>query len=274
MNTNIQIFKNERFGEVRVVEIEGKSYFAGNDVAKALGYASPKDAVSRHCKGATFHRLPDNQGIMQETKIIPEGDVYRLITKSELPVAEVFESWIFDEILPSIRKQGGYLTQQKIEEALLNPDTLIQLATNLKEERQKRELAESKASLMESVAEELYKTNESMKPKILFADAVTASDRSILVAELAKILKQNGVEIGQNRLFLWLREHGYLCSKGEYYNQPTQKGMELGLFEIKKTSITKPDGCVLVTCTTKITGKGQLYFVNRFMKPQGNTIIN
>jgi anti-repressor protein len=147
-----------------------------------------------------------------------------------------------------------------------NPDTVLMLVQNWKEERSKRELAEKKASQMKSVADELYKNNESLKPKALFADAVATSNRSVLVSELAKILKQNGVDIGQNRLFVWLREHGYLCSKGEYYNQPSQKAMELGLFEIKKTSITRPDGSVLVTCTTKVTGKGQIYFVNKFLK--------
>ena len=257
MKTSIQIFKNSRFGEVRVAEIDGKTYFVGSDVAKSLGYQNTSKALSDHCKGITKRYIPTNGG-MQEMNVIPEGDIYRLAAKSELPGAEEFESWIFDEVLPSIRKHGGYLTPQAIEEALLNPDTLIQLATNLKEEQQKRFEAEQRQL-------ELQAVNEAMKPKVLFADAVATSDRSVLVSELAKILKQNGVDIGQNRLFIWLREHGYLCSKGEYYNQPTQKAMQLGLFEIKKTSITKPDGSVLVTCTTKVTGKGQIYFVNKLL---------
>jgi phage antirepressor YoqD-like protein len=147
-----------------------------------------------------------------------------------------------------------------------NPDTVLMLAQNWKEERQKRELAESKAALMESVADELHRTNEALKPKALFADAVATSDKTVLVAELAKIITQNGVEIGQNRLFGWMRQNGYLCSKGEYYNQPSQKAMDMGLFEIKKTTITKPDGVVLVSCTTKVTGKGQIYFVNKFLR--------
>jgi anti-repressor protein len=259
MENNIQIFNNSRFGEIRVTEIEGKTYFVGIDVTKALGYKNINDAVTRHCRGCVKHAVLDNNGVTQMMNVIPEGDIYRLAAKSELPGAEEFESWIFDEVLPSIRKHGGYMTSQKLEEALLNPDTIIQLATNLKEERQRRIEAEQKQT-------ELQAVNESMKPKALFADAVATSDRSVLVSELAKILKQNGVEIGQNRLFVWLREHGYLCSKGEYYNQPTQKAMELELFEIKKTSIAKPDGSVLVTCTTKVTGKGQIYFVNKFLK--------
>jgi anti-repressor protein len=251
MNTHIQIFKNSQFGEVRVTEIDGRTYFVGIDITRSLGYKNVNDAITRHCRGCVKHAVLDNNGVTQMMNVIPEGDIYRLAAKSELSGAEAFESWIFDEVLPSIRKHGGYLTPEKIEEALLNPDTLIQLATNLKEERQKRLAAET--------------TIKAQAPKVLFADAVATSDRSVLVSELAKILKQNGVDMGQNRLFVWLREHGYLCSKGEYYNQPTQKAMELGLFEIKKTSIAKPDGSVLVTCTTKVTGKGQIYFVNKFL---------
>ncbi|MDR2816073.1 MAG: phage antirepressor KilAC domain-containing protein [Proteiniphilum sp.] len=266
MNTGIQIFKNSQFGEVRLTEIDGKTYFAGNDIAKALGYQVPKDAISAHCKGAVKCRLLTNGG-MQEMNVIPEGDIYRLVANSQLPGAEKFEAWVFDEVLPSIRKHGGYLTPQKLEEALLNPDTLIQLATNLKEERQKRIEAES-------VTKELQITNDAMKPKTLFADAVATSNRSVLVSELAKILKQNGITTGQNRLFIYLRVHGYLCSKGEYYNQPTQKGMELGLFEIKKQIIGKPDGSVLVKCTTKVTGKGQIYFVNKFLQHSPEPLKN
>jgi anti-repressor protein len=182
---------------------------------------------------------------------INESGLFSLILRSNKPEAKQFRKWLTSEVLPSIRKHGGYLTPQKIEEALLNPDTLIQLATNLKEERQKRISAETAV--------------QEQAPKVLFADAVSTSARSVLVSELAKVLKQNGVDMGQNRLFSWLREHGYLCSRGEYYNQPTQRAMELGLFEIKKTSIAKPDGSVLVSCTTKVTGKGQIYFVNKFI---------
>lgn len=177
--------------------------------------------------------------------------MYTVILRSDSPKAKPMQRWVTSEVLPSIRKHGGYLTPEKVEEALLNPEILIQLATQLKEERTKRIEAEAHSKALE--------------PKALFADAVATSDRSILIAELAKILRQNGVEIGQNRLFEWLRHNGYLCSKGEYYNQPTQRAMDMGLFEIKKTSITKPDGSVLVTTTTKVTGKGQVYFVNKFL---------
>ena len=254
----IQIFQNEQFGKVRIAMNENEEpLFCLADVAKALGYNRPADAVSQHCKGVVILPTPTNGGV-QEMKYGKESEVYRLTMKSKLPDAEKFQDWVCDEVLLSIRKHGAYMTQETLEKALTSPDFLIQLATNLKEEKQKRIEAEQKAE----IAEQTIKTNA---PKVLFADAVSTSQRSCLVAELAKILQQNGVNIGQNRLFAWMRENGYLCQKGQYYNQPTQKAMELGLFEIKQTSITKPDGTVLVTTTTKVTGKGQVYFVDKFL---------
>lgn len=247
----IQIFQNKQFGKVRIAISESNEpLFCLADVAKALGYNRPADAVSQHCKGVVILPTPTNGGV-QEMKYGKESEVYRLTMKSKLPDAEKFQDWVCDEVLPSIRKHGAYMTQETLEKALTSPDFLIRLATNLKEEKQKR-----------IEAEQVIKENA---PKVLFANAVTESKRSCLVAELAKILQQNGINIGQNRLFAWMRENGYLCSKGQYYNQPTQKSMELGLFELKQTSIAKPDGTVLVTTTTKITGKGQVYFVNKFL---------
>ena len=172
--------------------------------------------------------------------------------KSKLPDAEKFQDWVCDEVLPSIRKHGAYMTSDTLEKALTSPDFLIQLATNLKR-RKNRSVSKPNRRFRK------------MHLKSFFADAVSTSQRSCLVAELAKILQQNGVNIGQNRLFSWMRENGYLCQKGDYYNQPTQKAMKLGLFELKKTTITKPDGSVLVTTTTKVTGKGQIYFVEKFL---------
>lgn len=254
----IQIFQNEQFGKVRIATNESNEpLFCLADVAKALGYNRPADAVSQHCKGVVILPTPTNGGV-QEMKYGKESEVYRLTMKSKLPDAEKFQDWVCDEVLPSIRKHGAYMTQETLEKALTSPDFLIQLATNLKEEKQKRIEAEQKAEL----AEQTIKSNA---PKVLFADAVSTSQRSCLVAELAKILQQNGVNIGQNRLFAWMRENGYLCSKGQYYNQPTQKAMDLGLFELKQTTINKPDGSILVSTTTKVTGKGQVYFVNKFL---------
>ena len=254
----IQIFQNEQFGKVRITMNENdEPLFCLADVAKALGYSNPAKAVIDHCKGVTVLETPTLSGI-QPIKYGKESEVYRLTMKSKLPNAEKFQDWVCDEVLPSIRKHGAYMTQETLEKALTSPDFLIRLATNLKEEKQKRIEAEQKAEL----AEQTIKSNA---PKVLFADAVSTSQRSCLVAELAKILQQNGVNIGQNRLFTWMRENGYLCSKGQYYNQPTQKSMDLGLFELKQTTINKPDGSILVSTTTKVTGKGQVYFVNKFL---------
>lgn len=254
----IQIFQNEQFGKVRITMNENdEPLFCLADVAKALGYSNPAKAVIDHCKGVTVLETPTQSGI-QPIKYGKESEVYRLTMKSKLPNAEKFQDWVCDEVLPSIRKHGAYMTQETLEKALTSPDFLIRLATNLKEEKQKRIEAEQKAEL----AEQTIKSNA---PKVLFADAVSTSQRSCLVAELAKILQQNGVNIGQNRLFTWMRENGYLCSKRQYYNQPTQKSMDLGLFELKQTTINKPDGSILVSTTTKVTGKGQVYFVNKFL---------
>lgn len=222
------------------------------DVCKILELGNPSQVKSRLDDGVISNEvIPDSLGRQQETTFVNEDGLYDVILDSRKPQARAFRKWITSEVLPSIRKHGAYMTQETIEKALTSPDFLIQLATNLKEEQQRRIEAE--------------RTIKANAPKVLFADAVSASQRSCLVAELAKILQQNGINIGQNRLFAWMRKNGYLCSRGQYYNQPTQKAMELGLFELKQTTITKPDGTVLVTTTTKITGKGQVYFVNKFL---------
>lgn len=246
----LQIFKNSQFGEIRTIEIYGKPYFVASDVAKALGYARPNDAVLAHCRYTVKHSIPHPQSTTKtlEVNMIPQGDVVRLAVKSELPGADKFESWIFDEVIPDVLNHGMYAA----EELINNPDLLIAVATELKEEREKSKRLEYKI--------------EQDKPKTVFADAVTASKSSILIGELAKIIKQNGVNIGQNRLFEWLRNSGYLISrKGNDYNMPTQRSMELGLFEIKETAITHADGHTTITKTPKVTGKGQQYFINKFL---------
>lgn len=251
----LQIFNNPKFGQIRLyTEPDGSTTFCGVDAAVALGYSNTRDAVNRHCKsdGVVFHDVVDSMGRSQKTKFVTEGNLYRLIAGSELPGADEFEHWIFDEVLPSIRKHGGYLTPDKIEEILSDPDTIIRIATDLKAERAKNAQLEAKV--------------EQDKPKVLFADAVATADTSILIGELAKLLKQNGVDTGQNRLFTWLRDNGYLIRRsGVDYNMPTQKSMELGLLEIKERTIADPNGCVRITKTTKVTGKGQQYFIEKFL---------
>ena len=228
---------------MRTLTENGNTLFCGSDVAKALGYVNPSKALNDHCRGITKRDTPTSSGV-QTMSFIPEGDVYRLITHSKLPTAEKFERWVFDEVLPTVRQTGAYMTPETIEKVLMNPDTIISLATQLKE---------------------LQTKVEQDKPKVLFADAVAASHTSILIGDLAKLIRQNGVEVGQNRLFQWLRDNGYLCSTGERYNLPTQKSMELKLFEVKETTISNPDGSIRITRTTKVTGKGQAYFVNKFL---------
>lgn len=248
----LQIFDHPKFGEVEILSIDGNPYFGATKSASALGYTNPHKAIRDHCReeGVTIRSVLTNGG-NQEMKFISEGNLYRLISRSKLPGAEQYESWIFDEVLPTIRKHGAYLTPGKVEEVLLNPDTIIQLATQLKQEREAKKLLEVQV--------------EKDRPKVLFADAVTTSKTSILVGELAKLLKQNGVEMGQNRLFQWLRENEYLIRRQRTdYNMPSQKSMELGLFEIKETSVTHSDGHITVSKTPKVTGKGQLYFINKF----------
>lgn len=253
MNNELQIFTNEQFGNVRIVEDGDKILFCARDVVNILEYKDAVNAIKHHCRWVVKHHLPHPQSPDKqiEMSFIPEGDVYRLIAHSKLPKAQEFESWVFDEVLPTIRKHGAYMTEQTLEDALTSPDFLIRLATQLKEEQEARKALEAE--------------NAAMQPKALFADAVTASHTSILIGELAKILKQNGIDIGQNKLFERLRQDGYLMKTGSSKNMPTQSAMEKGLFEIKESTKTEPNGSVRIMRTTKVTGKGQMYFVNLFL---------
>ncbi len=254
----LQIFKNESFGEVRVAGTPEQPLFCLMDVCKVLELRQG-DVVRRLSEGVVSTQPLETTGGLQQANFVNEDGLYDVVLDSRKPEAKRFRKWITSEVLPSIRKHGAYMTEDALEQALTSPDFLIKLATNLKEEKEARLLAESRAS-------ELKELTTQQAPKVLFADAVATSNKTCLIGELAKILHQNGISIGQNRLFKWLRDNGYLCSRGDLYNQPTQKAMDLRLFVIKKTTITKPDGTVLVTTTTKVTGEGQIYFVNKFLK--------
>lgn len=248
----LQIFDNQDFGKVRTLEEGENILFCASDVAKALGYKNPTEAIQDHCKRVVERCTSDSLGRRQTMKFIPGGDIYRLAASSKLPGAEKFESWIFDEVVPTIHKHGAYMTPETLEKVLLSPDTLMQLAQNLKDEQEKRRALEHKV--------------EKDKPKVLFADAVSVSDSAILIGDLEKILRQNGVEMGQTRLFQWLRENGYLIKqRGSSYNMPTQKAMELGLFKIKETCVTHSDGHTTLNRTPKVTGKGQVYLLNKIL---------
>lgn len=254
MNNEIEIFKNEEFGQIRTMLINNEPYFVGKDVAEILGYANPQKAIRTHVdnedKGVNEMDTP---GGKQEIIVINESGLYSLMLSSKLPNAKKFKRWVTSEVLPSIRKHGAYMTNETLEEALTSPDFLIKLATELKKEKEQRQALE--------------KEQKKNAPKVLFADAVSGSNTSILIGDFAKILKQNGVKIGQNKLFSWLRENNYLIKRrGSSYNMPTQKSMDLGLFEIKENTITKSDGDTLITMTAKLTGKGQTYFMNKFIK--------
>lgn len=248
---DLQIFNNEEFGRVRTTEIDDKPYFVATDIANALGYTNPRDAVLRHCKGVVKRDTPTSSGT-QQMSYINEGDVYRLIMRSKLPSAERFESWVMDEVLPSIRKNGGYIAGQET----MTDDELLAKALMV---------ANNKIAERDRIIEHQKAKIEYDRPKTIFADAVATSNTSILVGDLAKIICQNGVQIGQKRLFAWLRENGYLMKNGSSYNMPIQRYIQQGLFEVKERSIQNPDGSVRITITPKVTGKGQLYFVNKFL---------
>ena len=248
MTPAIKIFNNAEFGEVRIFDKNGEPWFVGRDVCNILGYGNPRDAISRHIdeddKGVV---KSDTLGGNQNLTIINESGLYSLILSSKLPNAKRFKHWVTSEILPSIRKHGMYATDELIN----NPDVFIQVLQELKAERERKVALEAQA--------------EANRPKIIFADAVAASHNSILIGDLAKLIKQNGVDIGQKRLFEWLRNNGYLMKSGASYNLPTQKSMELKLFEIKERTINNPDGSIRTTKTTKVTGKGQQYFINKLL---------
>ena len=253
----LQIFKNDEFGQVRTTIINDEPYFVGKDVAGILGYSNLDKAIRQHVdpedkQPVYLNNLTAQNGSPTKAIAISESGLYSLIFGSKLEEAKRFKRWVTSEVLPAIRKHGAYATAPTIDKILDDPDYGIRLLQNLKEEREKRKALEAQ--------------NAVMIPKAVFADAVTTSDSCILIGDLAKLLRQNGVEIGQKRLFEWLRNHGFLIKRrGADWNSPTQRAMEMGLFEIKETAITHSDGHVTISKTTKVTGKGQIYFVNRFL---------
>ena len=246
----LQVFKNQEFGSVRTLVINSEPWFVGKDVAEALGYKNTKDALAKHVdsedkeilksQNATLENIP-NRGVT----VVNESGLYSLVLSSKLPSAKKFKRWVTSEVLPALRKTGQYQVKELSGQELM-AKALIE--------------AQSVLAAKDKVIEE-------MKPKVVFADAVATSHTSILVGELAKILKQNGIDMGQKRLFAWLREKGYLIKRqGTDYNMPTQKAMELGLFEIKEGSYVNGSGINITTKTPKITGKGQQYFINKFLQ--------
>lgn len=257
---NLQIFKNADFGEIRTVTIDNEPWFVGKDVATALGYSNARDALSKHVDDedkATVAIRDASQS--RNVTAINESGVYALVFSSKLPKAKEFKRWITSEVIPSIRKHGAYMTPETLEAAILNPDTMIQLCTALKDEQNKRRALEAKIS--------------EDAPKVLFANAVETSQTSILIGDLAKLIKQNGVDIGQKRLFQWMRDSGYLIKNGNSRNMPTQKAMDAKLFEIKERTIANPGGTTFICRTPKVTGKGQQFFINIFLSERSKSHV-
>ncbi len=254
---SLKIFENPQFGSIRTLELNGEPWFVGKDVAEVLRYAKPTDAVRKHVddEDRGISKMGTPSGI-QEMTIINESGLYSLILSSKLPTAKAFKRWVTSEVLPAIRRTGGYIptTPQMSEQEIMARAVQISMNT-IKHQKEQ----------LDRQAEQL----EQQAPKVLFADSVASSSSSILVFDLAKLLKQNGVNMGGNRLFAWLREHGYLVKrKGSDYNMPTQKSMNLGLFEIKESTHTHADGHTTVNRTPKVTGKGQIYFVSKFLEKE------
>lgn len=242
----IKIFENQEFGKVRALEIDGKPYFLGKDVADALGYTNPQKAIRDHVD--IEDKLSERfvlSGQNREATVISESGLYSLVLSSKLESAKRFKRWVTSEVLPSIRQTGSYqMTMPQGKELL----ALAVLEAQKTIEAQNKDI-------------------ERMKPKEIFSDAVAASSTTILIGELAKLLRQNGIDIGQNRLFSWLRENGYLIrQKGSAYNTPTQRSADLGILTTKETVIVRSDGSTEVKKTVKVTGKWQQYFINKFLK--------
>lgn len=247
---DIKTFSNSEFGEVRTILIGDEPYFVGKDVANILGYAKPRNAIASHVDAEDKKDAPiqGTLGGMQNMTVINESGLYSLILSSKLPTAKKFKRWVTSEVLPSIRKTGKYDIHQ---DSYMIADPV---------ERAKKWIEE------ETVRKQQAAQIEEMTPKALFADSVAASTTTILIGELEKILKGNGINTGQNRLFAWMRDNGFLINrKGSDWNMPTQKAMDLGLFRVKETVINHSDGSTSISKTVKVTGKGQQYFINKFM---------
>ena len=244
---NLQTF-NFNNQPVRTVQLNNQPYFNLKDVCEILELSNSRKVVERlNEKGVTTSDTLTNGGLQKMT-YINESNLYKTIFQSRKEEAEQFTEWVTSEVLPAIRKNGAYLTDEKACDITHNPQSLADLLMQAGEQLKQKEII-----------------IQEMRPKALFADAVATADTSILIGDLAKLIKQNGHDIGQKRLFEWLRNHDYLIKSGNSKNMPTQKSMELKLFEVKERTINNPDGSVRITKTTKVTGKGQQYFINKFL---------
>lgn len=251
---NLIIFEEKEFGQIRTAVLDGEPMFCLADVCKALEITHVTDVKNRLKQdGVGTTEVIDSLGRKQKATFINESNLYKTIFQSRKESAERFTEWVTSEVLPSIRKNGGYITGQE----KMSDDELLAKAL---------QVAHNKIAERDRVIEQKQARIEKMKPKEIFADAVATSTTSILIGDLTKLIKQNGVDMGQKRMFLWLRENGYLIKRnGSDYNMPTQKSMDMNLFEVKESTVNNPDGSVRINRTTKVTGKGQQYFINKFL---------
>lgn len=251
----LQIFNSEEFGDIRTITIDNEPWFVGKDVAEALGYKKPENAIANHISDEDkTSTLIQGSGSNYKSKatIINESGLYALIFGSKLESAKRFKHWVTAEVLPAIHHNGGYIMgQENLSDSELMAKAILVAQKTI--EHKNQIIEQQKAKI------------EQDRPKTIFADAVSASHTSILIGDLAKLICQNGYQIGQKRLFQWMRDNGYLMVSGSSRNMPKQKYVEQGLFEIKESNVQNPDGSVRITRTTKVSGKGQLYFVNKFL---------
>ena len=250
MTNELQVFEFKGH-DVRTIMRDGYPWWVAKDVCDVLELGNITEALRNLDEDERCSELVNTPGGKQKMSIVSEPGLYSSILRSRKPEAKEFKRWITHEVLPSVRKHGAYMTPETLEKTLTNPDFIIKLATELKQEQEKRKALETQAAID--------------RPKTIFADAVAESKTSILIGDLAKLIKQNGFDIGQKRLFEWLRSKGWLIKSGSSKNIPTQRAMEQGLFEVKERTINAPDGHIIISKTTKVTGKGQVYFINKFL---------
>lgn len=260
--SKVMVYEHPLFGKVRMYVENGKSWFCATDIATSLGYSNPRDAIVRHCKshGVVNHDVIDSMGRIQQMKFISEGNIYRLTAKSQMPRADEFENWIFDEIVPSVVNTGSYSVQPQTPQTYLEA---LKALVSSEEEKQRLELeVQKKEQEKQSIIEET-------KPAVVFTECVTSSSTNILIGDLAKLITQNGYKIGEIRLYEWMVENKYLIrkqryskSKNKYVNDymPTQRAAEMGLFFVKEKPIVSGGSPIFIKHTCYVTGKGQVYF--------------
>lgn len=265
METNIQIFNNPQFGDIRTAGTSDEPLFCLADVCGAVGISNSRNVKSRLDEDdVRLMDTIDSIGRTQQVTFVNESGLYDVILRSDSPNAKPFRRWVTTDVLPTIRKHGAYATADTIDQMIADPEMGIRLLEALKEERKERERERQERIAAEKMVNELEEQAVENKPKVVFATAVEGSRSSCLIGELAKIISQNGVPIGEKRLYQWLRDNHYLCSYGERYNQPYQKYIEQGLF-VMKENVFSVNGVIKHKPTTKVTGKGQVYFVNKFI---------